>query len=332
MKILVTGADGFIGSHLVEKLSKLNFDVKAMTLYNSFNNWGHLEYLDSKVLKEIEIFQCDIRDPLRVAQAVKNCGVIIHLAALVAIPFSYVSPQSYIDTNVLGTLNLLNSCIKNNKIKKFIHTSTSEVYGTAQQIPINENHILNAQSPYAASKVAADQLVNSFYHSYNIPSVILRPFNTFGPRQSARAIIPTIITQILSKKKYINLGQTKSTRDFNYIDDTINGFIAAINNNKIIGETINLGSGYELSIKEIFDIICEIKNIKPKINNTSERERPHTSEVMRLIADNNKAKKLLKIKYKLSGRSGIKKGLEKTISWFSKTKNLKQYKSNIYNI
>ena len=261
-KIFVTGADGFIGSHLVEKLVSKGYNVKALSIYNSFNSWGWLESLPNKILKEVEIVSGDIRDEDLINKLTKDVEKIFHLAALIGIPYSYTAPRSYIDTNVIGTLNVLNAAIKNQT--KVIHTSTSEVYGTPQKIPINEKHRLFAQSPYAASKISSDQLALSYFSSFNLPVCVIRPFNTFGPRQSLRAIIPTIITQMLNDKaKEIKLGNTHTTRDFSYISDTVDGFFKTFNKNKIFGEVINLGTGKEISITSIVKIVGELtKKIK----------------------------------------------------------------------
>ena len=330
MKILITGAGGFIGSHITEKLVKEGHDVKAMVEYNSLNSWGWLEQCDPDIKGHFEVFMGDIRYSDSVEKAVNKTKVIIHLAALIGIPYSYISPQSYIDTNVKGTHNLLQSAI-NNDIDKFIHTSTSEVYGTAKKIPINENSALDGQSPYAASKISADQLVNSYYKSFQLPTLTIRPFNTYGPRQSNRAILPTLITQFLSNKKNIKIGNLNPTRDFNYIDDTVDGFLKALKVSKNFGETINIGSGDEISIKNLIKVIEEIFKKKMKIDYDKKRFRPTKSEVPRLCADNLKAKKLLNWKPKYKGKEGFKKGLKKTIAWFSEKKNLDFYKTNIYN-
>ncbi len=313
MKILVTGSEGFIGSHLTEKLLNLGYDVRAFILYNSFNSVGLLKDVNPKYKKKIEYFFGDIRDPLVVSKAVEDCDTIFHLASLIGIPYSYIAPGSYVATNINGTLNLLNS-IKGKKIK-FIHTSTSEVYGTAQYQPINELHPLNAQSPYAASKIAADQLVLSYANTFNIPSITIRPFNTFGPRQSLRAVIPTIITQCLTNSKNIRLGSLSPKRDFTYIKDTVNGFIAGFNSNFKSGETFNLGTGTEISIGEIAKILIKKINPKLKINNDNIRKRPKKSEVMRLISDNHKAKKELKWKPKYINKK-LNEAFDETIQWY----------------
>ena len=314
-KILVTGAEGFIGSHLVENLVKKGYDTKAFIFYNSFNKRGWLDQSDQSIIKEIEFFSGDIRDPYGVRSAIKGCDKVIHLAALIGIPFSYHSPESYIDTNVKGTLNILQAC-RDLNVSKLIHTSTSEVYGSAKFVPITESHPLQGQSPYSASKIAADQLAISFYNSFNTPVGIIRPFNTYGPRQSYRAVIPTTILQLLSGKKNIKLGSLEPTRDFSYVEDTVSGFISALENNRFIGETLNLGSNFEISISNTVKTIAEIMGVDIKIEEDLLRIRPKNSEVERLYSDNTKAKKILLWKPKLNGLEGFKTGLRKTIDWF----------------
>ena len=330
MNIFVTGACGFIGSHLVERLVKDNHNVKALAFYNPRGSNGWLDDIDKDIYKNIEIIQGDIRDYNFLEQNFKKIDIVFHLAALIAIPYSYHSPKSYIDTNITGTYNVLKSAQKNNVIKTII-TSTSEVYGTAKQIPITEEHPLSAQSPYAATKIAADQLALSFYRSFNLPLTILRPFNTFGPRQSARAIIPTIITQILSKNKNIKLGNLLPTRDFTYVDDTVEAFISSIKI-KASGEIINIGNKFEISIKELVHIFKNDFNYNFKIITDKKRLRPKKSEVFRLLASNKKAKKILRWKPKFEGKQGFKMSLRKTLKWFNQKENLQLYKSNIYNI
>lgn len=330
-KILVTGADGFIGSHLVERLVKIGYNVKAFVMYNSFNSWGWLDHIDEEVKKSIEVVSGDIRDPFLVNSEIKDCDTVFHLAALIAIPFSYKAPSSYIDTNINGTLNVVQSA-KENNLKKVIHTSTSEVYGSAQYVPINENHPLSGQSPYAATKIGADQIAMSFHKSFGVPVSIIRPFNTYGPRQSNRAIIPTIITQILSGEKEIKVGNISPTRDFSYIDDTVNGFIAALNSHNSNGEIINLGAGFEISIKKTIDLIIEIMGREVKIISDEKRKRNEKSEVNRLFSDNSYAKTVLDWEPVYNDENGFCKGLEKTIEWFSDSKNSSKYKSHIYNI
>ncbi len=330
MKILVTGSEGFIGSHLTEELLKQGHQVRAFILYNSFNSWGWLEDLPKNLKKNLDVFMGDIRDPNGVREAVAGCDSIIHLAALIAIPFSYHSPDSYIDTNIKGTLNIIQAA-KELDIK-VIHTSTSEVYGTADYIPINEDHPLKGQSPYSASKIGADQLAMSFYNSFDTKVSIIRPFNTFGPRQSARAVIPTIITQILNGEREIKLGSLHPTRDFTYVDDTVSGFLCALNNDSGIGKVINLGSGFEISIGDTVKKISKLCGAEIDVVSDSSRQRPEKSEVDRLFADNTKAKTLLDWTPSSSSEEGFEAGLEKTIEWLSVKENLRKYKSDIYNI
>jgi NAD dependent epimerase/dehydratase len=331
MKILVTGACGFIGSHLVESLVTKGHNVKAFTFYNSRNSNGWIDNLDKNVKKQIQVVSGDIRDYHFLEKQSKNINVIFHLAALIAIPYSYQSPKSYIDTNITGTYNVL-KCAQKNNISKTIITSTSEVYGTAQRIPITEDHPLNAQSPYAATKIAADQLAISFYKSYNLPITILRPFNTFGPRQSARAVIPTIISQLFNKSKILKIGNLSPTRDFTYIEDTVNAFVLAMKKNNIFGEIINVGSQFEISIKDMLNIFKKDFGYNFKIIIDQDRVRPKNSEVQRLFSSDLKAKKLLGWEPKYNKLLGFKKGLEKTLNWFSNKENIKLYNSNIYNI
>jgi len=330
MKVFVTGADGFIGSHLVERLIKLGHKVKAFTFYNFRGSNGWLDSIDKSLLKDLLIISGDIRDYNFLEKQTKDVDVVYHLAALIAIPYSYHSPQSYIDTNITGTYNVLKSSQKNN-ISKIIVTSTSEVYGTAQTVPIKENHPLNAQSPYAATKIAADQLALSFYKSFDLPVAILRPFNTYGPRQSARAVIPTIISQLASKNKIIKIKNLKPTRDFTYVDDTVEAFILALKKN-ISGEVINIGNKFEISIKGILDIFKKDFHYDFKVVIDEKRIRSKKSEVFRLLASDLKTKKLLQWKPRYKGIAGFKKGLAKTIEWFNKPDNIRLYKSDIYNI
>ena len=330
-KILVTGADGFIGSHLVESLVHLGYNVKAFTLYNSFNKWGWLDSLDKSVLSEIDVFSGDIRDPYGVKNAMEGCDSVLHLAALIAIPYSYHSPDTYIDTNIKGTLNILQAARSLN-VERIIHTSTSEVYGTARFVPITEEHPLQGQSPYSASKIGADQLAYSFYTSFELPVITIRPFNTYGPRQSARAVIPTIITQLANGLDVLKLGSIHPTRDFNYVQDTVDGFIAALKAENAFGETINLGSNFEISIGDTVNVIAELMNKSITIETDDKRLRPKDSEVERLWADNKKAADLLHWKPNFGGLEGFKAGLSKTIEWFSKPENLSNYKSDIYNV
>lgn len=326
-KVLVTGADGFIGSHLAEKLIENGYNVKAFTFYNSFNSWGWLDRLPKDKLKEIEVFSGDVRDPNGVRTAMKDVEVVYHLAALIAIPFSYHSPDSYVDTNIKGTLNVLQAA-RDNDVSRILVTSTSEVYGTAKYVPIDEKHPFQGQSPYSATKIGADRLAESFYRSFNLPVSIVRPFNTYGPRQSARAVIPTIITQLLSGKEEIKLGSLTPTRDFNYVKDTANGFIEIANSNKTIGEEINIATQQEISIGELANELIKQINPNAKIVCDDERLRPDKSEVNRLLGSNKKIKELTNWKQKYSFEEGIKE----TIEWFKDKKNLSGYKSDIYNI
>ena len=330
-KILVTGADGFIGSHLTEELVRRGKKVRAFVLYNSFNSWGWLDQSDPKIKEDLEIFAGDIRDPHGVKKAMKGCNLVFHLAALIAIPYSYHSPITYVDTNVKGTLNVVQAA-RELDITKVVHTSTSEVYGTAKFVPITEDHPLQAQSPYSASKIGADQIALSFFKSFNTPVSIIRPFNTYGPRQSARAVIPTVITQITSGQKIIRLGNCRPTRDFNYINDSVRGFIAIAESERSIGEVINIGSNFEISIGEAVDMIAEVMEADVKIETMSDRIRPDNSEVERLWADNSKAKNLIGWEPEYGGKSGFRRGLVETVEWFSDPVNLKKYKTDIYNI
>ncbi len=329
MKIFLTGSEGFIGSHLAEKLTSKGHDVTCLVLYNSFNSWGWLDHIDKKIKKNFEVITGDIRDEYQIRQIIKKkFDVVINLAALIGIPYSYRASKSYYDTNLYGLMNLLNS-IRDFGVKKLIHTSTSEVYGTPYSVPIKESHPLIGQSPYAASKIAADQLAISYEKSFGLPITILRPFNTYGPRQSARAIIPTIISQIL-KKNIINLGSLQPTRDFTYVEDTVDGFIKSIPGKKNIGETINIGSGFEVSVKQLAHKISKLIGKKVKIESQKDRLRPETSEVHRLCANTSKAKKIIGWMPKYSSPKGFEKGLLKTIAWFSKKENLNFYKTNIF--
>jgi NAD dependent epimerase/dehydratase len=330
-KILVTGADGFIGSHLTEELVRRGHEVRAFVLYNSFNSWGWLDHSAPEIKKGFEIFAGDVRDPHGVRQAMKGCDIVFHLAALISIPYSYHSPDTYIDTNVKGTLNIVQAA-RELGLSKVIHTSTSEVYGTAQFVPITEEHPLQGQSPYAASKIGADQIAMSFYHSFNTPVSIVRPFNTYGPRQSARGVIPTVITQIASGARKIKLGSLHPTRDFSYIQDTVNGFIAVAKSDQTIGEVINIGSNFEISIGETVKIIAEIMNANIEIERDAQRIRPEHSEVERLWANNSKAHKLTGWAPSYGGVEGLKRGLQETVAWFTNTEHLRQYKPSEYNI
>lgn len=331
MKVLITGADGFIGSHLTEALVKNGHDVRAFVLYNSFNSWGWLDHTPKSIRENLDVFAGDIRDPNGVRTAMKDCDAVLHLAALIAIPYSYHSPDTYIDTNVKGTLNVLQAA-RDLGVKRVIHTSTSEVYGTARFVPITEEHPLQGQSPYSASKIGADQLAYSFYASFNLPVVIARPFNTYGPRQSARAVIPTIITQVANGQRQIKLGAVSPTRDFNFVKDTVAGFIAALEGNGGLGEVINFGSNFEISIGDTVQLIAEVMNKEIEIVTDEVRLRPENSEVERLWADNGKAKQLLNWQPAYGGREGFKLGLTETAEWFLDPANLAAYKADRYNI
>lgn len=325
MKILVTGADGFIGSHLTEMLVEQGYDVKAFAYYNSFNTWGWLDTLPKDKLDQIEIFTGDIRDPNGVYEAMKGVEQVFHLAALIAIPFSYHSPDSYVDTNIKGTLNVLQAARKH-ETGRVLVTSTSEVYGTAQYVPIDEKHPYQGQSPYSATKIGADRLAESFYRSFNMPITIVRPFNTYGPRQSARAVIPTIISQLLAGKEEIKLGSLTPTRDFNFVKDTANGFIAISRSDQAIGEEINIATQQEISIKELAEEIIAQINPKARIICEEERLRPEKSEVNRLLGSNAKIKSLTD----WTPRYSLKDGIHETIEWMKQ--NLNAYKTDIYNI
>ncbi|MEI7431350.1 MAG: NAD-dependent 4,6-dehydratase LegB [Betaproteobacteria bacterium] len=331
MKVLVTGADGFIGSHLAEALVKNGHDVRAFVLYNSFNSWGWLDHVSESVRGNLDVFAGDIRDPNGVRTAMKDCEAVLHLAALIAIPYSYHSPDTYIDTNIKGTLNVLQAA-RDLGVKRVIHTSTSEVYGTARFVPITEEHPLQGQSPYSASKIGADQLAYSFYTSFNLPVVIARPFNTYGPRQSARAVIPTIITQVANGQRKIKLGAVSPTRDFNFVKDTVAGFIAALEDCGCQGEVINFGSNFEISIGDTVQLIADVMNIEIEIVTDEARLRPENSEVERLWADNSKAKQLLNWQPTYGGREGFIRGLAETAEWFLDPTNLAAYKADRYNI
>jgi len=322
--ILVTGAGGFIGSHLAEALVKKGCNVRAFVHYNSFNRWGWIDYLDKHIKDSIEIFAGDVRDPHGVKKAMQDCGVVFHLAALIGIPYSYHSPDTYVDTNIKGTLNILQAA-RELEVAKIIHTSTSEVYGTAQYVPIDEKHPINPQSPYAATKAGADYLALSFYRSFNLPVVILRPFNTYGPRQSARAVIPTIITQILSGKRKIKLGALHPTRDLTYVKDTVQGFILA-GKSDMMGQVVNVGSNFEVSIGKLANLISELMEAEVELLSEEKRKRPDKSEVERLWAENKKAKELLGWTPSYS----LEQGLKETIDWLKE--NLHFYKPGLYNV
>jgi NAD dependent epimerase/dehydratase len=326
-KILVTGADGFIGSHLTEELIKQGFEVKAFVHYNSFNSWGWIDTLPDEIKGKIEIFSGDIRDPNGVRIAMGGCDTVFHLAALIAIPFSYHSPDSYVDTNIKGTLNVLQAA-KLLNTKRILVTSTSEVYGTAQFVPITEEHPLQGQSPYSATKIGADRLAESFYRSFDLPVTIVRPFNTFGPRQSARAVIPTIITQLQNGFEEIKLGDLTPTRDFVYVKDTVNGFIEIAKSDKTIGQEINIATQSEISIGDLANEMIRQINPNAKMITDQRRLRPEKSEVNRLFGSNKKIKEITNWTQKYS----LDEGLKETIEWFSKKENLAEYKAGIYNI
>lgn len=326
-KILVTGADGFIGSHLTEELVNQGYQVKAFCFYNSFNSWGWLDTLPVEIMKKVEIFTGDIRDPNGVRQAVRDVDMIYHLAALIAIPFSYHSPDSYIDTNVKGTLNVLQAA-KDFGVKRVLVTSTSEVYGTAQFVPITESHPRQPQSPYSASKIGADCIAESFYRSFDLPVTIVRPFNTYGPRQSARAVIPTIISQLLKGKEEIKLGDLTPTRDLLFVKDTVEGFMAIAKCEELIGHDINIATKSEISIGQLANEIIQQINPNAKILTDNERIRPEKSEVFRLFGDNDKLLQYTSWQQKFT----LQQGIAQTIEWFSDENNLKNYKADIYNV
>jgi len=330
-KVLITGADGFIGSHLTEYLVRLGCDVRAFVLYNSFNSWGWLDESPEEIRKELDVFAGDVRDPNGVRQAMAGCDVVLHLAALIAIPYSYHSPDTYIDTNVKGTLNIVQAA-RDLGVERVIHTSTSEVYGTARFVPITEEHPLQGQSPYSASKIGADQIAISFFNSFETPVSIIRPFNTYGPRQSARAVIPTIISQIANGAESIKLGALHPTRDFNYVMDTVRGFVAVGEADNCIGEVTNVGSGFEFSIGDTAALIAEVMGADIEIQCEQERLRPENSEVDRLLADNSWAKKRAGWTPEYYGVKGFKRGLKETAQWFQDPENLRRYKADIYNI
>jgi len=331
MNVLVTGADGFIGSHLTEALIAKGYDVRAFVLYNSFNSWGWLDHAAPATRKKLDVFAGDIRDPHGVKVAMQGCDAVLHLAALIAIPYSYHSPDTYIDTNIKGTLNVVQAA-RELGVSRVIHTSTSEVYGTARFVPITEDHPLQGQSPYSASKIGADQIAHSFYASFGTPVVIARPFNTYGPRQSARAVIPTIIAQIANGQKRIKLGAVTPTRDFNYVQDTVAGFIAALQSTAGLGEVVNFGSNFEVSIGDTAQLIAEVMDADIEIETDAVRLRPAKSEVERLWAANAKAKRLFNWEPAYGGREGFKRGLAETVEWFRDPANLARYKADLYNI
>jgi len=324
-KILITGADGFIGSHLTETLVRRGYQVRAFVFYNSFNSWGWLDHAPKEIRDGLDVFAGDIRDPHGVRTAMKGCDAVLHLAALIGIPYSYHSPDTYLDTNVKGTLNVVQAA-RELELQQVVHTSTSEVYGTARFVPISEEHPLQGQSPYSASKIGADQMALSFYYSFGTPVAVVRPFNTYGPRQSARAVIPTIISQIAAGEKKIRLGSLHPTRDFNYISDTVSGFIAALESEQGIGEVVNIGSNFEISVGETVGMIAELMQADIEIASDDLRIRPDKSEVERLWADNSKARRLLGWSPAYAGKDGLRRGLQETIDWFRAPGNLSRYK------
>lgn len=330
-KILITGADGFIGSHVTEMMVRAGYDVRAFVLYNSFSSWGWLDHAPAEIRDNLDVFAGDIRDANGVRQAMQGCDIVLHLAALIAIPYSYHSPDTYVDTNIKGTLNIVQAA-RELGVSRVICTSTSEVYGTALFTPITEDHPLQPQSPYSATKIAADAIAMSFFNSFKTPVTILRPFNTYGPRQSARAVIPTIIGQIASGKRRINLGSVHPTRDFSFVLDTAHGFMQVMDCDDVIGQTVNIGSGFEISIRDLAYLIAEVMGHEIVIEEDQKRLRPEASEVERLLADTDKAKRIIDWQPKFGGREGLKRGLELTVEWFLNPENLKLYKVERYNI
>lgn len=330
-KVLVTGADGFIGSHLVETLVAGGYQVKAFVYYNSFNSWGWLDHVPPEVRSAVEVFSGDIRDPYGVRTAMTGCDAVLHLAALIAIPYSYHSPETYVDTNIKGTLNVMQAG-RDLGVGKIVHTSTSEVYGTARFVPITEEHPLQGQSPYSASKIGADQIALSFYSSFDTPVAVLRPFNTYGPRQSARAVIPTIITQIANGARRLKLGALHPTRDFSFVEDTARGFVAGLESRQTVGTVTNIGSGFEISIGETVALIAEVMGVDVSLEEEADRLRPAKSEVERLFASYAKATERMGWTPAYGGREGFRRGLRQTAEWFSQAANLRAYKANLYNI
>ena len=330
-KILVTGADGFIGSHLTEALVRAGHDVRAFVLYNSFNSWGWLDNSAADVKDQFEVFAGDVRDPYGVRAAMKDCDAVLHLAALIAIPYSYHSPDTYVDTNIKGTLNIVQAA-RDLGVRRVVQTSTSEVYGTARFVPITEDHPLQGQSPYSASKIGADQIAMSFHAAFGTPVTLLRPFNTYGPRQSARAVIPTIITQIAAGQRRIKLGAVHPTRDFSHVSDTVAGFIAALASERAVGEVINLGSNFEISIGDTALAIAQAMGVEITIETDDVRLRPEKSEVERLWAANDKARELLGWQPAYAGHEGLVRGLAHTVDWFRNPSHLAGYKSHLYNV
>lgn len=331
MRVLVTGSDGFIGSHLTEALVRAGHDVRAFTLYNSFGTRGWLDRCASDVCGKFEIISGDVRDPFGVKESMKGCDAVMHLAALIGIPYSYQSPSSYVETNISGTLNVVQAA-RDLGLQRVIHTSTSEVYGSARFVPITEEHPLQGQSPYSASKIGADHIAMSYFLSFGTPVTVVRPFNTYGPRQSARAVIPTIISQIASGNRRVKIGALGPTRDFNFVGDTVAGFMAALNCDSVNGETINIGSSYEISIRDTAKLIAELMNAEVAWVEDEQRLRPKNSEVERLWAENSKALQLMGWQPEYAGLKGLRRGLQTTINWFTDPINLSAYKPDIYNV
>jgi NAD dependent epimerase/dehydratase len=330
-RALVTGADGFIGSHLTEYLVKQGYDVNAMVYYNSWSTWGNLDNVSPKVMQNVRIINGDVRDPGSVREAMRGCDVVFHLAALIGIPYSYEAPNSYVDTNIGGTLNVLQAA-RELQVPRLIHTSTSEVYGTARFVPITEEHPLQPQSPYSATKIGADNLALSFFHSFGTPVTIVRPFNTYGPRQSPRAVIATVISQIAAGTPTLKLGALHPTRDFSYVLDTVRGFVTAAESNEGLGDVINLGSNFEISIGDTAKLIAEVMNVSVSIEEDQARIRPSNSEVERLWADNSKAKRLFDWEPQYAGKDGLRRGLQETVNWFLEQSNVKSDKALLYHV
>ena len=330
-RLLVTGADGFIGSHLCETLVRAGHEVRAFVFYNSFGHWGWLDSSPAEIRDQLDVFAGDIRDPHGVRTAMQGCDTVLHLAALIGIPYSYHSPDAYVDTNIRGTLNIVQAA-RELGVEKVVHTSTSEVYGTARYVPIDEAHPLQGQSPYSATKIGADQIALSFHRSFGTPLTVIRPFNTFGPRQSARAVIPTVITQIAAGERRIKLGSLSPTRDFSYVSDTVRGFVKMAEESAAIGEVINIGGNFEISIGDTAALIAELMQADIEIVSDDQRIRPADSEVERLWADNSRARELLGWRPMFDGIDGFRRALAETIDWFTRADNLQNYKHRHYNI
>jgi len=330
-KILVTGADGFIGSHLVEALVRAGYDVRALVQYNSFDSWGWLDAVAEDVRGQFDVVADDVRNPFGVKAAMQGCTAVLHLAALIAIPYSYRAPEAYVETNIKGTLNVVMAA-RELGVEKVVHTSTSEVYGTALTVPITEDHPLQGQSPYSASKIGADQLALSFYQSFDTPVAVIRPFNTYGPRQSTRAVIPTVITQIAAGQRCIKLGALHPTRDFNFVADTVAGFQAMLESDAVIGQVTNIGSGFEVSIKDTVSLIADVMGVEVEIVSDKQRLRPNKSEVERLLACNEKARVRCGWTPAYGGIDGLRRGLAETAEWFQNPANLARYKVGQYTV